>query len=99
MKENSMALPSQSKNGGRYMLAHGVCMSMQYKYTCIEGIPDTLGWLRPCEKDGTCTTRTLMLSGLIFPGVKIRYKGLLIVYNRDQCKGAGKSIDACAKLK
>ena len=39
-----------------------------------------------------------MLSGLIFPGGKIRYKGLLIVYNRDQCKGAGKSIDACAKL-
>ena len=54
MEENFMALPSsQSKDGGRYMLAHGVCIEMQYKYTCMEGILDMLGWLRPFEKDGT----------------------------------------------
>ena len=52
------------------MLTHGVRMEMQYKYTCIEGTLDMFGWLRPCEKEGICTTRPLMLSGLIFSGEK-----------------------------
>ena len=55
----------KSKDRGRCMLTHGSRMEMQYKYTCIECTLDTLGWLPPCEKEGT--TRPLMLSGLIFP--------------------------------